>query len=320
MKIVITGDQITSVESRTVEILQEAGHEVVDLSLNNYSVCTPEEELLAVVKDADAILAGLEHYTGWILEQCPNLKAVSRRGIGYDSVDEAACRRLGIHLFRTTGYVEDAVAEHAMAFILYFARRVDLQSECVKKGLWNQCRQVPGARSRTVGIVGFGGIGKAIAVRANAMGMRVVYNCRHPEKVGADAPQAEYLPLEELQAVSDYVVAAVPATADTREMFNDEFFGKMKAGSVFINIARGSVMDVDALKKHLDSGHLGGAATDVMPIEPCRESPLFDCENMVLTPHSASMTQENNTAMNNKAAQNLVDYFNGCLEEKFWVC
>lgn len=319
MKIVITGDMISVVEHKSVDLLRAAGHEVVDLSRNNYNIKTPKEELLEVVKDADAILAGLEPYPGWILERCPNLKAVSRRGIGYDSVDEAACRRLGIHLFRTTGFVEDAVAEHTMAFVLYFARRVDLQNAYVKKGLWNQY-QAPGARTRTIGLVGFGGIGKAIAVRAQAMGMRVVYNCRRPERVGEEYSYAQYLPMEELRAQSDYLVAAVPSTAETREMFNDDFFAKMKEGSIFINIARGAVMDVDALKKHLDSGHLGGAATDVMPVEPCRESPLFECENVIFTPHSASMTEENNTAMNCRAAQNLVDYFDGCLEEKYWVC
>ena len=178
---------------------------------------------------------------------------------------------------------------------------------------------MPGVKSRTLGLVGFGGIGKEIARRAAAFDMEILYYCHHPKKEWEETYHARYADLDELLAASDYVSVNVPLTESTRGLCGKEFFRKMKQGSVFINIARGEVADPEALKEALDSGHLSGAGVDVFATEPCTDSPLRSCENAVLTPHTAPYTVENFAGMNELAARNVIDFFNGQLNEKMLV-
>lgn len=205
------------------------------------------------------IRQGWEPYTEAVLSACPKLKLISRRGIGYDSVDVEACHRHSVTLCRTAGVVEGSVAELVMAYILYFARRIDLQKQYMQEGQWKRL-MMPGVKSRTLGLVGFGGIGKEIARRAAAFDMEILYYCHHPKKEWEETYHARYADLDELLAASDYVSVNVPLTESTRGLCGKEFFRKMKQGSVFINIARGEVADPEALKEALDSGHLSGQA------------------------------------------------------------
>ena len=318
MKIVITARNFSTGDDSAVRLLQARGHEIVDLSEADMGAGTPESAVWEAIGDAEAAITGLEPCSRAVLEHCPNLRLISRRGIGYDSVDIDACRDHGVALCRTVGAVEGAVAEHVLAYILYFARRVDLQNVPMHEGRWQRI-MTPGAKSRKLGLVGFGGIGKEIALRARPFGMELYYNCRHPNADWARAYGVKYLPMDELLETCDYVSANVPLTESTRHMFNAETFARMKPGSIFINIARGPVADIPALRAALDSGHLGGAAIDVFDREPCTDSPLIGCPNALLTPHSASYTSENFTAMNVMAAQNLLDFFSGDLDEKYLV-
>ena len=317
-KIVITGRNFTEPNDKALQMLKNAGYEVVDLGKLGMAHGTAEKEVAAAVKDADAVIAGLEPYTEAVLAACPELKLISRRGIGYDSVDVGACYRHGVTLCRTAGVVEGSVAEQVMAYILYFARRIDLQNQSMHEGQWKRL-MMPGVKTRTLGLVGFGGIGKEIARRAAAFDMEVLYYCRHPKKEWEETYHVRYAELDELLAAGDYISVNVPLTESTRGLCGKEFFEKMKQGSVFINIARGEVADTEALKEALDSGHLSGAGVDVFATEPCTDSPLRTCENAVLTPHTAPYTVENFAMMNELAAQNVIDFFNGRLEEKMIV-
>lgn len=317
-KIIITGRNFTEPDDGALQMLKNAGYEVIDLGKLGMAHGTPEKEVAEAVKDADAVIAGLEPYTEGVLSVCPKLKLISRRGIGYDSVDVEACHRHGVTLCRTAGMVEGSVAEQVMAYILYFARRIDLQNQYMQEGQWKRL-MMPGVKTRTLGLVGFGGIGKEIARRAAAFDMKVLYYCRHPKKEWEEIYHARYAELSELLAASDYVSVNLPLTESTRGLCGKEFFGKMKQGSVFINIARGEVGDPEALKEALDSGHLSGAGVDVFATEPCTDSPLRGCENAVLTPHTAPYTVENFAGMNELAAKNVIDFFQGCLAEKIIV-
>ena len=183
---------------------------------------------------------------------------------------------------------------------------------------WNS-RLMPGAKNHTLGLVGFGGIGKEIAKRAVPFGMRVLYFCRHPDLADAAAYGVESVSMEELLKESDYVVAAVPLTDQTFHLFNEERISQMKTGSVLINIARGPVVDEDALAQDLASGHLGGCAVDVFPKEPCTDSVLTRYANALLTPHSATSTAENSRTTNFAAADNLIQYLNKTIETKYVV-
>lgn len=312
MKIVITARDFSQTDKTGLQLLQDTGHEIIDYSIHDMGSGTSENELYEVVKDADIAIAGLEPYSASLIKKCPNLKMISRRGIGYDSVDLEACKESGIVLSRTAGLVEGAVAEHVLSYILYFARRIDLQNSSMQQGQW-QRMLTPGAKNRTLGLIGFGGIGKEIAKRAVPFGMKVLYHCRHPRPEWEKEYQVQYADLDPLLSQSNYVSLNVPLSDHTRGMFDNDKFSKMKPGSIFINIARSQVMDVMALKNALLTGHLGGAAVDVFEAEPCTDSPLIGCPNTILTPHTAPYTSENFIEMNNAAAQNVIDYLNGSL-------
>ena len=316
MKIVITARNFTNYDRAAVESLRACGHEIIDLTEQNFTIATPESEMVAALSDAQAAICGLEPITDHVLAHCPKLELVSRRSIGYDSIDLDACRAHGVAVTRLTGMVEGAVAEHVMAYILYFAKRIDLQNASMQRGEWVRV-MTPGAKGRTLGLVGFGGIGKEIAKRATAFGMRVIYTCRHPNPAWESEFGVTYRDMDSLLAESDYVSLNVPLTDQTRGMFSAPQFEQMKSTAVLINIARGGVVDVSALRRALEDGKIGGAAIDVYESEPCTDSPLVGCDKAVLTPHTAPFTSENFIAMNNRAAQNVLDFFSGTLDEKY---
>ena len=316
MKIVITARNFTNYDRAAVESLRACGHEIIDLTEQNFTIATPESEMVAALSDAQAAICGLEPITDHVLAHCPKLELVSRRSIGYDSIDLDACRAHGVAVTRLTGMVEGAVAEHVMAYILYFAKRIDLQNAAMQRGEWVRV-MTPGAKGRTLGLVGFGGIGKEIAKRATAFGMRVIYTCRHPNPAWESEFGVTYRDMDSLLAESDYVSLNVPLTDQTRGMFSAPQFEQMKSTAVLINIARGGVVDVSALRRALEDGKIGGAAIDVYESEPCTDSPLVGCDKAVLTPHTAPFTSENFIAMNNRAAQNVLDFFSGTLDEKY---
>lgn len=300
MKIVVTARKY---DEKCVRYMKEEGYDV-----EVYENCTDmsEDELYECVKDADAVIVGIELYKRTLLERLPQLKVVSRRGIGFDSVDVKACEDLGIVFTRTLGMVEAPVAEQVMAYIMYYARRVDYQSDILKSGIWSRDIQF-GARGRTLGLIGFGGIGKEIAKRALSFDMRVIATSHH-DAIGTHVNGVEILSEDEVLAQSDFVSINVPLRDDTFHYANENFFKKMKKGSYFINIARGKVMDIYALMKYLDNGHLAGCAIDVFDYEPCIDSPLAQYgDNVILTPHSCPLTDHDQYKMNMAAAKNTVE-------------
>ena len=319
MKVTILARNFSGQDDAPLRLLQSAGFEVNDQSAGELGIGSGGKELLERIGDAEVVIAGLEGYPAALLEACPRLKLISRRGIGYDAVDADACRRLGIGLIRTFGQVEGAVAEHILACILWFARDLKRENEEMHRGVWHRQMSL-GAKNRTLGLVGFGGIGKEAALRARAFGMNILYHCRHPQPTWEGQYGAAYAPIDDLLAQSDFVCACVPLTSETEGMFDSAAFAKMKLGSFFINAARSPIMDVYALKDAVERGHLSGAAVDVFPYEPCADSPLVGVKNVLLTPHSAPFTQENFLQMNRAAAQNVIDYFAGTLDSSCVVC
>ncbi len=292
MKVVVTTKDFCE---EAKHYLESEGFEVVLRNRLGIGAGAPDDVLYPVVEDANAIIAGTETYRPELLTRLSNLKLISRNGIGYDAINLDALRKEGIGLTRTKGFVEGAVAEQVMAYILYFARRVDLQTADMHDHSWNS-RLMPGAKNRTLGLVGFGGIGTEVAKRAVPFGMKVIYFCRHPNPADDAAYGVQSVSMEELLKESDYVVAAVPLTDQTFHLFNEE-----------------------ALAQALASGHLGGCAVDVFPKEPCTDSVLTRYSNALLTPHSATSTAENSKATNFAAANNLVNYLKKDIDAKYVV-
>lgn len=318
MKIAITARDFSVQDDSAVAMLKAAGHEIYDFSDLDMGSGTHPLDIQRAVLDADIAITGLEPYSEDVIKKCPNLKLIARRGIGYDSVDINACKAHGVTLTRTVGAIEGSVAEHIMAYILHFARRIDLQNADMQDAFWNRMI-TPGAKTRRLGLVGFGGIGKEVARRARPFGMDIVYYCRNPKPEWDAEFGARYLPLDELLATSDYVSVSLPMNDETTNMFDEAMFRKMKRGSIFINTARGGVMDEYALRDAVKNGLLGGAAVDVFRYEPCDNSPLIGIKNIVLTPHTAPYTEENFSTMNRIAAQNVLDFIDGKLEAKYIV-
>ena len=206
MKVVVTTKDFCE---EAKHYLESEGFEVALRNRLGIGAGAPDDVLYPVVEDANAIIAGTETYRPGLLTRLRNLKLISRNGIGYDAINLDALRKEGIGLTRTKGFVEGAVAEQVMAYILYFARRVDLQSADMHDHSWNS-RLMPGAKNRTLGLVGFGGIGTEVAKRAVPFGMKVIYFCRHPNPADDAAYGVQSVSMEELLKESDYVVAAVP--------------------------------------------------------------------------------------------------------------
>ena len=277
-----------------------------------------EDILYEAVKDADIIIAGTETYSLNLLKRLNRLKFISRNGIGYDAIDLNALKELGIGLTRTTGFVEGAVAEHVMAYVLYFARRIDAQNKLMHKHVWKPTLE-PGAKGKTLALYGFGGIGKEIAKRAVPFKMNVIYYCRHPNLEDEKTYGVKYVDEETLLREGDFLSLNVPLTDSTFHLIDKNKLDQMKTGSILINIARGPVIDEFAVTDALKSGKLGAAAVDVFPSEPCTDSPLADCPTAVLTPHTASSTVENSAEMNIAAVDNVLNYLQGTLDDKYLV-
>lgn len=221
MKVVVTARNFSTDDKTALQMLQDAGFEVEDHSKEDIGSGTDEEYIRSLVLDAFAVICGPEKVSNKAIAESKNLKIVSRRGIGYDSIDIDFCKKNGVAVARALGTVEGSVAESVMAYILYFARRIDLQSESMNKGEWKRI-MTPGAKSHTLGLIGFGGIGKEIAKRAVPFGMEVLYYCRHPK----DEFGAHYAELDELLAKSDYVSINVPLNESTVNMIEKKYFQK----------------------------------------------------------------------------------------------
>ena len=314
MKVVVTARNFSTDDKAALKMLQNAGFEVEDHSTEDIGSGTDEKYVRSLVLDADAVICGPEKISNKAIEESKNLKIVSRRGVGYDSIDVDFCKKNGVAVARALGTVEGSVAESVMAYILYFARRIDLQSESMSKGEWKRI-MTPGAKNHTLGLIGFGGIGKEIAKRAVPFGMNVLYYCRHPK----DEFGAHYAELDELLGKSDYVSINVPLTESTVNMIDEKIFSKMKDGAILINTARSKIVDTNALVDALKSGKLSGAAVDVFDNEPCTDSPLIGLPNVVLTPHTAPFTKENFREMNNRAAKSVIEFFKGTLDSRYLI-
>lgn len=308
MKVVIMARNFVFDGCDAVALLENAGYAVTDIS----GQALTGEALANALSDADAVINGFEPMDAELLSQCPHLKLISVRGVGWDYLDSAVCRERGIAITRAVGTVGNAVSEQVMAYLLFFARQVHRLNAAMQAGEWNRI-MTEGAAGKTIGIIGFGEIGQAVAHKAEAFGMKVVYYCRTQKE---QLPYS-FVPLEDLLAESDYVVLALPLTEETRGLIDAEALAKMKRTAVLINVARAGIVDTDALRTAVKSGALRGAAVDVFEHEPCTDSVLKGLPQVLLTPHTAPFTKANFIAMNRLAAQNVIDYFSGVLDKKY---
>jgi D-3-phosphoglycerate dehydrogenase len=249
-----------------------------------------ESVLLKYAGQFDGTICGDDRYTSRVLEACaPRLKVISKWGTGVDSIDAAACDRLGIKLCRTPNAFTLPVADTVMGYLLAFARRQPWMDSAMKSGTWEK---KPGrALSEcTLGIIGLGNIGKALTRRARAFGMKVLGNdIIEIDHVFIAETGIQMLPLDDLLAQSDFVSVNCDLNPTSRHLINAQTLGRMQKTAFLVNTARGPIVDETALVAALQSGRLGGAALDVFEVEPLPvDSPLIRMNNVMLAPHNAN--------------------------------
>ena len=271
-----------------------------------------EEEVVALLREADAGIIDIEPYAEPIFRQIDGrTRLLVRFGVGYDQVDLAAASRHGIAVARTTGANTMGVAEMALTLILA-ARRLLLRNyRCVEQGEWRKhvAHETVGG---TVGIVGFGAIGQALAGLLRGLGCRVLAYDPFPDRARMARLDVEPTELETLFETADAVSLHVPLCPETLGMVGDALLARMKPTAVVVNTSRGGIVDEAALYRALSSGRLAGAALDVYAREPLpADSPLLTLDNLILTPHVSSQTEESLWRIYRMAIDIIADFFAG---------
>ncbi|MCF9046648.1 2-hydroxyacid dehydrogenase [Acinetobacter nectaris] len=300
----------------TVLVLGEQSEMFLGLLKKNFSTIYQlahienKEEFLKD-KGAEIIAVATSNNVGMskeMIDALPKLQIIASFGVGYDSIDVDYAKQRGIQVTNTPNVLNDCVADTAMMLTYAVARQLIQANTYVKKGHWTSSFPLTTSLSKKVcGILGMGNIGEAIAKRAEASGMEIIYHNR-TQKNHVDY---QYIAtLEELAKQADFLILALPSTGETQHIINASILEKMKPSAYLINIARGSVVDEKALIESLKDKQIAGAGLDVFETEPCTESPLFEMENVVLTPHYASGTHETRLAMAELVCENLIHFFN----------
>ena len=270
------------------------------------------EELLAQLPGCLATLAGSEPYTREVIAKAAaaGLKVIARAGVGYDAVDLEAATDHGVAVCFAPGTNQDAVAEHAFMLMLALVRKLREQDSEIRKGLWPR-RAVGNLRGNTLGIVGLGRIGKAIAKRAIPFGLNVLATEIAPDLAFAAAHNVTLVPLEELLKRSDIVTLHVPKTPLTKYLIRRETLALMKPTALLLNTSRGGVVHEQDLYDALVAKRIAAAGLDVFEAEPPGANPLFALDNILLTAHTAGVDQQSRQDMARLPAHAIVKLLAG---------
>jgi glyoxylate reductase len=286
----------------------------VALTCNPHDRALTRDELLRLTIGQHGVIAMLtDRIDADLLDAAPDLKVVANYAVGYNNIDVEAARARGVTVTNTPGVLTDATADLTWALILGITRRLGEGERLVRAGQWTGWTptQLVGMalRDAVLGIVGLGRIGRAVASRARAFGMRVVYTARRPMP-DAD-PDWTAVTLDQLLATADVVSLHVPLTDVTRHLIGAEQLAAMKPTAYLINTSRGPVLDEAALVAALRNGHIAGAGLDVYEREPAIHAGLFACDNALLLPHLGSATTETRERMGAMAIENVLAVLEG---------
>lgn len=296
----IPGPHHELLESTGIEIVRERGP-------------LPEEKMLELVGEFDAILCGDDAITRAVLEKAaPRLKILSKYGIGVDKIDVAAATEMGIPLSFCPGVNHTTVAEHTFALLLGLSRQLVEEVNFTRSGNWKRLtgHEIMG---KTIGIVGLGRIGKEVAIRAKAFGMSVIgYDVYWDEEFTSKHEVARAASVAEVFEKSDVISLHTNLTEETRDMIREETIATMKDGVIILNCSRGEVVNVADMAAALESGKVGGYGADVLDEEPPKpDHPLLHAKNCLVTPHIGSRTYESVQRQAMMAATNLLNMLKG---------
>lgn len=287
-KVYIT-DSLFASNDIEMNALKARGHECVLIGSRDAA------ELASKGADADALIVQFAPINDQVLDAMPNLKVMSRYGIGVDNFDLDSARRHGVIACNCPGYCLEEVAEHTLAFMLASARQMIAVGANTRAGQWT----VPGKEQpivslsgKTLGIVGLGAIAKEVAKRALAFNMKLIAFDPYLKASDAERLQVEQVPLDQIWSRSDYITFHCPLTAETRHMLNADTLARTKRGVIIVNNGRGGLIDENALLDALNSGQVSMAALDVLEQEPPpSDYPLLKHPNVLVTPHIASVSE-----------------------------
>jgi D-3-phosphoglycerate dehydrogenase len=302
-KVLIAPATLAGVEGVYLKLLREAGFETI---YPPKAAQLTEPELLDQLKGINAAIAGSEPYTARVFKAHPQLRVVARAGVGFDAVDVKAATEAGAAVTITPGTNQDSVAEHTFTLLLALAKHLISQHEETRAGKWPRRANLP-LRGRTLGIVGLGRIGKAVAVRGAAFGMPMLAYEPYPDKQFCSLYKIPLVPLEKLLAESDYVTIHVPLTPESKDLINKKTLALMKPSSYIVNTARGGLIHEQDLADALKAKKIAGAAIDVFEQEPPpKNHPLFSLDNVIVTPHGAGIDLQSRDDMAAAAASAIV--------------
>ena len=294
------------------EVLRAAGVEPV------VAPDTSEGTLASLASEADIIMFCFAQVTAAVLDAATKCKVASRYGIGVDNIDIPRATELGIVVTNVPDYCIDEVTDHALGMILALNRRFVPHDRAVKSGGWSEValnQPMHRTRGATLGIMGFGRIGRALADKARGFGMGIVAYDPLLEP-GQTVDDAEILEFDDVLARSDFISVHTPLTPETEGMIGADELAKMKAGSIIVNCARGGIIQEQALADALASGHIAGAGLDVLePAPPPENHPLMSVENVIITPHTAFFSQASTAELERRTAEEAVRVLRGGMPE-----
>jgi D-3-phosphoglycerate dehydrogenase len=259
------------------------------------AACRDTGERIAASRNARVLVVSQARIPGELFAAAPRLVGVVRTGIGLDTVDIPAATRHGVCIAHVPDFCYDEVADTTWTLLLAVSRKVRVADRMVRGGGWapNDLLPMPRLRGRTLGLVGFGHIARKVAERGRAFGLRLIASDPYVDAAAMSREGVEKVSLEDLLGRADIISLHTPLTEETRELMNAAAFARVRPGTIFLNTSRGGVVDEKALVAALRSGRLGGAGLDVLsPEPPAPDNPLFQMDNVVLTPHYASTTVE----------------------------
>lgn len=309
------GVKIAILEAGTVSRGDISFEELYSLGEVTEYRLTPVDRIAKYVGDAEAVLCNKTPFTADVLKACPNLKYIGLCATGYNNIDLKTCRELGITVCNIPAYSTGAVAQQVFSFILDFYSRTSEYGKFVRGGGWLKSetfsdfvfptRELEG---KTIGVIGYGSIGRRVAGIARAFGMNVIVNTRTAKQDSS----VRFVGIKELFSESDIITAHCPLTEETRGLIGRENLALCKPSCIVINTSRGDVVDEQALADALNGGRIAGAALDVLRSEPMSEDcPLIGAKNCIITPHVAWAALETRERLVKTVAENLRAYIGG---------
>lgn len=268
------------------------------------------QDFARLAADAEILLVGHRHIDAELLALAPRVRLIQRCGLGYDNIDVEAVLQAGIPAAYTPGANAGAVAEHTLMLMLALVKRFQAAEQATRANEWPQLEMIQAGigdlHGATIGLIGLGSIGRAVAERLAVFGPRLVYHTRRRLDPASEARlQVTHRPLNEMLAESQIVSLHLPLNDDTHHMISDEQFALMPAGSFLVNTSRGGLVDEAALRRAIESGHLAGAGLDAIVQEKAGGNPFTDLPQVVVTPHTAGGSQYGLNAIIQRSIDNI---------------